>query len=69
MSLLGDNRWQRVIYAETIFTAHKVAMSCYCLVEPSEEGIYFSVRARIFIFFLINSIFFMLKNVSDVSVT
>lgn len=43
-------------------------MFYYCLVELSEECIYFSVMARIFIFFLINLRFFMSKNVSDVSV-
>jgi len=37
-----------VICAETIFTAHKIAMSYYCFVEPSEEGTYFSVRQGFF---------------------
>lgn len=37
MSLLGDNKWQGDLYAETILMLSEYAMPYYSLVEPSEK--------------------------------
>lgn len=37
MSLLGDNKWQGDLYAETILMLSEYAMPYCSLVEPSEK--------------------------------
>lgn len=69
MSLLGDNKWQGDLYAETILMLHEYGMCYYNLVEPSEKvDLFFCKDKESFVVVAAAVFIVMLKYYSYISI-